>query len=251
MSNAQQATNLEQKPISPFKQFLHSNTPLVLAGIILGGGGLAIGYTIGHKQGLTAVGFAADAEQLNEVVQEQKKAITILNTSLNTSVQERDLALANAKSLTDNLKNESELRQQIEQQRDIFREILRLRGGVALTVQNIDIRPLPDHAYEYRVDLMQIMPNKRRASGTAQIRLISNDNVLVVPMADSHYSFDTSARLTGRWTMPNGFVPQFVEIRLQGAGAPVVKRYAWERGAAIDDMPAILSEIPEAKANAD
>lgn len=265
MSNAEPSATLGQtsapqkepsapknnKPESKLHHFMHSNMPLVLAAVVLGGGGLAIGYTVGHKQGLTAVGFAADAEQLNEVVQEQKKAINILNTSLNTTVQERDLALTNGKTLTENMRKSTELEQQTEQQRDIYREILRLRGGVALTVQNIDIKPLPENAYEYRLDLMQILPNNHRAAGTVQIRLINSQNVLVVPLTNNRYSFDNTARLTGRWTMPNGFIPEFVEIHLQpNVGQPVVKRYAWQRGAEIENMPTILSEIPQAEANA-
>lgn len=250
MNDAQQSLTLEKKSQSRFQKAIHSNLPLVLGSVILGGGALLIGYSIGHKQGLTVVGFSADAEQLNEVVQEQKKAINILNTTLNTTVQERDLALTSSTELNETLRQVSDLRLQVEQQRDIYAEILRLRGGVALTIQNIDIKPLPERAYEYRVDLMQLQPNHRRASGTVQIRLINSESTLVVPMSDSKFTFDSFERLTGRWTMPSGFTPQFIEVRLQGSGSPVVKRYAWERGAPIEDMPAILSEIPQAEANA-
>lgn len=251
MSDVEQPLTIERKSPSTFKRFIHSNLPIVLGGIIVGGGSLILGYSIGHQQGLTAVGFAADAEQLNEVVQEQKQEINILNTTLNTTVQERDVALTNLTDVTESYRKETELRQQAEQQRDIYREILRLRGGVALTVQNIEIKPLPERAYEYRLDLMQLQPNKRRASGTAQIRLIGNNTILVVPMADNSYGFSSFQRLTGRWTMPAGFSPEFVEVRLEGNGRPVIKRYAWERGAPVRDMPAILSEIPQTEANAD
>ncbi|ONG42307.1 hypothetical protein BKE30_00430 [Alkanindiges hydrocarboniclasticus] len=252
MSDVEQPLTIERKSPSTFKRFIHSNLPIVLGGIIVGGGSLILGYSIGHQQGLTAVGFAADAEQLNEVVQEQKQEINILNTTLNTTVQERDVALTNLKEITESYRKETDLREQAEQQRDIYREILRLRGGVALTVQNVDIKPLPERAYEYRLDLMQLQPNKRRASGTAQIRLIGdNNNILVVPMSDNSYGFDSFQRLTGRWTMPSGFTPEFIEVRLQGNGSPVIKRYAWERGAPVKDMPAILSEIPQTEANAD
>ena len=249
MSDAEQRIVVDSKPPSTLQRFIHSNLPIVLGGVIIGGGSLLLGYSVGHQQGLTAVGFSADAEQLNDVVQEQKQAITILNTSLNTAVQERDLALASSNDLTLSLRKESDLRQQIEQQRDIYREVLRLRGGVALTVQNIDIKPLPENAFEYRLDLMQLQPNKRRAQGTVEMRLIDGDNILVIPMADNSYSFDSFERMTGRWTMPSGFTPKFIEVRLQGGS--VTKRFAWERGAAVNDTPAILSEIPEAEANAD
>lgn len=251
MSDAEPTLTLDSKKIPAIKRFIHSNYPFVFAAIILGGGSLLLGYSVGHKQGLTAVGFSADAEQLNQVVQEQKKAIGVLNTALNTAVQERDLAMGNTKDLTDNLRKQTESREQIEQQRDIYREILRLRGGVALNVQMIDIKPLPERAFEYRIDLMQIQPNHKRAVGTVQIRLINGEDTLVVPMAEGKFDFDTFQRLTGRWTMPAGFSPQFVEVRLSGRGGDVVRRYAWERGQAIENMPAILSEIPQAEANAD
>lgn len=252
MSDVEQPVTMQSKSPSGFKRFMHSNLPIVLGGVLVGGGSLLLGYAVGHQQGLTAVGFAADAEQLSEVVQEQKQEINILNTTLNTTVQERDVALTNLKEVTESSRQETELREQAEQQRDIYREILRLRGGVALTVQNIDIKPLPERAYEYRLDLMQLQPNNRRASGTAQIRLIGdNNNILVVPMSDNSYGFDSFQRLTGRWTMPSGFSPEFVEVRLEGSGRPVIKRYAWDRGAPVKDMPAILSEIPQAEANVD
>lgn len=252
MNDVEQPLTMQHESPSGFQRFIHSNLPIVLGGIIIGGGSLLLGYSVGHQQGLTAVGFEADAAQLNEVVQEQKQEINILNTTLNTTVQERDVALTNLKDITESYRKETDLRAQAEQQRDIYREILRLRGGVALTIQNIDIKPLPERAYEYRLDLMQLQPNKRRASGTAQIRLISdNNNILVVPMSDNSYGFDSFQRLTGRWTMPSGFTPEFVEVRLQGSGNPVIKRFAWERGAPVKDMPAILTEIPQAEANAD
>lgn len=251
MSDAEPSLTLDSKKLSPLKRFIHSNYPFVCAAVILGGGSLLLGYSIGHKQGLTVVGFSADAEQLNQVVQEQKQAINVLNTALNTAVQERDLALGSTKDLTENLRKETEAHQQVEQQRDIYREILRLRGGVALNVQMIDIKPLPDRAFEYRIDLMQIQPNRKRALGTVQLRLINGEDILVVPMGDNKFDFDTFQRLTGRWTMPGGFSPQFVEVRLSGRGGDVVRRYSWERGQAIEDMPAILSEIPQADANAD
>ena len=50
---------------------MKGNTPLVIGAAVILGSGL-LGYTVGHRQGLTAVGFEADAEQLVEVVQNRK-----------------------------------------------------------------------------------------------------------------------------------------------------------------------------------
>ncbi len=48
---------------------------MFIGAAILMSGCLALGYTIGHRQGLTVVGYDADAEQLVEVVQKAKKQL--------------------------------------------------------------------------------------------------------------------------------------------------------------------------------
>ena len=74
--------------------------------------------------------------------------------------------------------------------------------------------------------------------------------VLVVPMEDNNFNFDNYERLTGRWTMPKGFSPQFIEVRLTGTATPVIKRFSWGRGKPIESQSAFISEIPQAEANA-
>ena len=132
----------------------------------------------------------------------------------------------------------------------IYREILRQRGGVSLTVQNLAIKSLPENAFEYQLDLVQVSPNKRRAVGSVELRLIKDTEVLVVPLEDANFNFDDFERLTGRWTMPKGFTPQFIEVRLSGSATPVIKRFSWQRGQPVDVSSAFVSEIPQAEANA-
>ncbi|MGE8649885.1 MAG: hypothetical protein ACN6NL_08165, partial [Acinetobacter sp.] len=92
-------SNMTIQEPSTKKPLMRGNTPLVIgAAVLILGSGL-LGYTVGHRQGLTAVGFEADAEQLVEVVQKQKTSLETLNKSLNTAVQERDLAVSNANDL--------------------------------------------------------------------------------------------------------------------------------------------------------
>lgn len=86
-----------------------------------------------------------------------------------------------------------------------YREVLRQRGGLSLSVQNVGIKPLPDNAYEYELDLVQVSPNKRNVSGNVELRLIQGTEVLLVPMQDKNFNFQDYERLTGRWTMPKGF----------------------------------------------
>ncbi len=230
--------------------FMKTNMPLVLGAAILVVSSGLLGYTVGHRQGLTLVGFDADAEQLVEVVQKQKASLEALNKSYNAAVQERDLAVSNSNDLYTGMKVARDEHAQAESLSVIYREILRQRGGIALAVQHLGIKPLPDNAYEYQLDLVQVSPNHRRASGSVEIRLINGSEILVVPLEDKNFNFENYERLTGRWTMPKGFSPQFIEVRLSGGAKPIARRFSWGKGKPIENQSAILSEIPKTAANA-
>lgn len=248
MPNTQTNTASQPAP-KPKKNVMNGNLPLLAGGVVLCAGSMLLGYTVGHRQGLTVVGYDADAEQLVEVVEKQKSTLTNLNKSLNAAVQERDVAVTNTKDLFDALNQAKSEKAQVDGKNTVYRDVLKQRGGLSLTVQNLAVKALPENAYEYQIDLVQVSPNNRRATGSAELRLISGTEVLTIPMEDGSYNFEDFERLTGRWTMPKGFTPQFIEIRLNGA-TPVVKRFAWSRGKAVDSTEAFASEVPQAEANA-
>ena len=250
MPNTESNTASQQTPLSK-KLFVKGNLPLAIGAAILVAGSGLLGYSVGHRQGLTVVGYEADAEQLVEVVQKQKSSLETLNKNLNLAVQERDVAVSNSNDLFAALNQAREDKAQAEGLGAIYREVLRQRGGLSLTVQNIGIKSLPDNAYEYELDLVQVSPNKRSISGAVELRLIQGTEVLVVPMEDKNFNFQDYERLTGRWTMPKGFTPQFIEVRLTGGtSTPVIKRFSWGRGKPIESQSAFISEIPQAEANA-
>jgi hypothetical protein len=195
------------------------------------------------------VGFDADAEQLVEVVQKQKTSLDALNKNYNAAVQERDVAVTNSNELYLSLQKALDQQAQSETTAVIYREVLRQRGGIPLAVQHIAIKPLPENAFEYQLDLVQVSPSKRAASGTVELRLIRGTEVLVVPLEDKNFNFENYERLTGRWTMPKGFTPQFIEVRLTGS-TPVTRRFSWSRGEAVESQSAFVSEIPQTEANA-
>ena len=195
------------------------------------------------------VGFDADADQLVEVVQKQKTSLDALNKNYNAAVQERDVAVTNSNELYLSLQKALDQQAQSETTAVIYREVLRQRGGIPLAVQHIAIKPLPENAFEYQLDLVQVSPSKRAASGTVELRLIRGTEVLVVPLEDKNFNFENYERLTGRWTMPKGFTPQFIEVRLTGS-TPVTRRFSWSRGEAVESQSAFVSEIPQAEANA-
>lgn len=237
-----------QSKAKPKKPALQGNFPLIVAAVVLSAGSLVLGYTVGHRQGLTVVGYDADAKQLVEVVEKQKTSLTTLNKNLNAAIQERDVAVSNSNELFESLNKAKSEKVQVDGMSSIYREILRQRGGLSLTVQNLAVKPLPENAYEYQVDLIQVSPNHRKVSGSVELRLISGTEVLVVPMEVKNFSFDDYQRLTGRWTMPKGFTPQYIEVRLNGA-TPVIKRFSWQRGKAVESLASFASEVPQAEAN--
>ena len=169
--------------------FLKGNTPLAIGAAILVLSSGLLGYSVGHRQGLTVVGFEADAEQLVEVVQKQKASLETLNKTLNTAVQERDLAVSNANDLYLAMTKARDEQVPAESVGTIYREILRQRGGLALAVQNLSIKPLPENAFEYQIDLVQVSPGKSRASGSVELRLIKGTEILVVPLEDKNFIF--------------------------------------------------------------
>ena len=99
-------------------------------------------------------------------------------------MQERDVAVDNANNLYQALTQAKNDNAQMMNMSAFYREVLRLRGGLPLTIQNIAVKPLPENAYEYQVDLVQVSPGKQRAIGSIELRLIQGTEVLVVPMND-------------------------------------------------------------------
>lgn len=233
---------------SPIKAKLKRHTPVLIAGLVLVLGCTSFGYMIGKRQGLTVTGFDMDAEQLNEIVQQQKTELETISKRFNATVQERDVAVGNANKFYQAYNEEKRNTAQMESINKMYRELLKTRGGVSLTVQNVGIKSLPDNAFEYTIDLVQVSENGRKASGSVEIRLINGEDVMGVPLEDKTFNFEHYERLTGRWTMPKGFTPQYVEIRLSGA-VPVTKRFAWQRGKAQEATSKSISEIPQVKAN--
>lgn len=237
------------KPEPSQTAFWSTHVPLFLTALVLSVGFFGLGYSIGNRQGLSVVGYDADAQELAEVVTKQKSALDAVNKSLNSAVQERDIAISNFNDLYAALTQARTDRIQFESLNVFYREVLRRRGGVGFTLQNLTVKPLPENAFEYQLDLVQISPSKSRAQGSIELRLIRGSEVLVVPIEANQFDFQDYARLTGRWTMPKGFTPQFIEVRANVGTSPVLKRYRWQKGAEIDSPGNFVADIPQAAAN--
>lgn len=218
---------------------------LALMAILVASGAALLGYSVGHQQGMTVVGASVrDVSDLKESIAEQKSTIEILNRTLATMVQERDLALESAKSVQEQMQTEADLRHLSESRLASYQDLLIGHGGVDLSIRSIHIKPLPERAFEYEFDLMQLRPNRREVSGQVQMQLINGETVVAVPLAQDQFKFNSFHRLAGRWTMPAGFTPQYVEIKLRGGGQNTTQRYAWERGSKSAEVPATLADLP-------
>ena len=115
------------------KPSIRGNKPLIIGGVVLCVGSLLLGYTVGHRQGLSVVGYDADAQQLVDVVEKQKTAISAMNKTLNTSVQERDVAVSNSTDLLDKLKSSQAENEQAEVTVESLQEqIAQLEGDLKL-----------------------------------------------------------------------------------------------------------------------
>ncbi len=218
---------------------------LALMAILVAGGAALLSYGVGHQQGMTVVGASVrDVNDLKDTVAEQKSTIDILNRTLETTVQERDLALESAKSVQDQARIEADLRQLSEARLSSYQDLLIGHGGVDLSVRSINIKPLPERAFEYEFDLMQLRQNRREVSGRVQMHLIDGETIVEVPLMQDQFKFNSFQRLAGRWTMPVGFTPKYVEIKLRGSGQNTTQRYAWERGSSSTEVPATLADLP-------
>lgn len=218
---------------------------LVLMAILVASGAALLGYSVGHQQGMTVVGASVrDVSDLKDNIAEQKSTIEILNRTLATMVQERDLALESAKSVQAQMQTEADLRQLSESRLASYQDLLIGYGGVDLSIRSINIKPLPERAFEYELDLMQLRPNRREVSGRIQVHLINGETIVEVPLAQDNFKFNSFQRLAGRWTMPAGFTPQYVEIKLRGGGQNTTQRYAWERGSRNTEVAATLADLP-------
>lgn len=218
---------------------------MALAAILIASGSVVIGYSVGHRQGMSAVGASArEVSDLQHAVVEQKSAIEILTRTLNAVVQERDIAVTSAKDLQLKINQANDLKQLAETRQTRYQDILLSRGGIELTVHQIDIVPLPERAYEYRIDLMALRPNLRNSKGRLSLTLVNGETIVAVPLSEDQFDFSTFERMTGRWTMPSGFTPAYLDISLSANGQKTVQRYAWENGKVVKDAPATLADVP-------
>jgi len=220
---------------------------LIAAGALLVLSGLWLGYFVGHKQGMSVIG--ASSSELNKLraqIDQQKQTEETITRTLSNTVHERDIALTTSKGLTDSLAKMTAERALVDGQLKAYRDRLLGYGGISLTLQNVEVLPVSPSVFEYNIDLMQLRKSTSASHGTYAIRLISGDRTVDVQLTSNKVDITDFQRLTGRWTMPAGFTPEFIEVSANAGGQSTIQRFAWERGAPLKNMPPM--SLPDALA---
>ena len=93
-----------------------------------------------------------DAEQLVDVVQSKSRARFCWQKLECRCAKERDMAVGNAEELFKGINQANADKTQFESMNAIYRDILRQRGGVSLTVQDFAIKSLPKMLLNIRLD---------------------------------------------------------------------------------------------------
>jgi hypothetical protein len=222
---------------------------LIAAGVLLVLSGLWLGYFIGHQQGMSVIGAStSDLKKLNTTIDQQQATLDTLTRTLSNTVQERDIALTTSKDLTDTLAKQTADNAVLDARFKIYREHLLSVGGMGLALQNVAVMPISQSVFEYHIDLMQLRQKTSASVGTLSIRLIQGTNVVDIPLSSNQVSITDFQSLTGRWTMPAGFTPEFLEVSATAGGQSVVQRFAWERGAPQASTPLVAAPYPSTTA---
>lgn len=221
---------------------------LIAAGALLVLSGLWLGYFVGHRQGMSVIGASSsELQKLNTQIDQHKQTEETLTRTLSNTVQERDIALTTTKGLSESLVKLTAERDLIGGQLSAYRGRLLSVGGIPLTLHNVEILPVSPSVFEYHIDLIQVRKSSATSRGTYSIRLLNGERTVDVQLTSNKVEMSDFQRLTGRWTMPAGFTPQFIEVSANAGGQSTVQRFAWERGAPLKDMPQMA--IPDAIAD--
>jgi len=205
---------------------------LIAAGVLLVLSGLWLGYFIGHQQGMSVIGASTkDLNKLNTKIDQQQATLDTLTRTLSNTVQERDIALTTSKGLTDTLAKQTADREIQDDRFKAYRDRLLSVGGIELSFQNVQIMKVSPSVFEYHIDLMQLRKKASPSVGALSIRLIQGTNIVNVPLSSSRVDITDFQNFTGRWTMPAGFVPEFMEVSATAGGQSAIQRFAWEGGA--------------------
>ena len=222
--------------------------------------GLALGSWLGYQAGLRAIGVSkTDIDRMKRENVTYRQQQDIYRTTMSNAIRERDLATSNSTGLRLEVESLQRKLASTAAQITLYESQLAERGGLDLTINSLDIRPLEDNAFEYHLSIAGLTGSRRDLAGKAALRLGRGDELLEIPMTTDTFTVNGIAELRGRWRMPSGFSPQFIQVMIKSADGQQedIQRFAWERGAPVEEMPTLpeyddsLTEEPDDDAASD
>ncbi len=245
------ASSVPTKRFSSFKPMKPLLLTLFVSAVLLTGViAVIFGHTLGYQRGLKALQDSAQKESNNSNLSAKEvKALTLklemLKEQTSTAQQERDISLNNLGVMRIDMQDLEVKNLQLQQINDLYVKALSKRGGLPLQIVAEKIEPLPENAFEYRFDVAMLAPDGREHTLTPKLTLLTEDNLVEVPLEPSKYDIKGVARIRGRFVMPEGFTPAQARLDLASNGQTIEQIYDWKTASLVDKMPISLAEIPE------
>ncbi len=168
----------------------------------------------------------------------------ILKNEADSALQERDISLNNLVNLRKRMEELSITNAQLKQTIKLYAKNLSVQGGIPLQVIGVKIEPLPEQAYEYRFDVLQLAPDGKTYTLYPKIDLLNSTSFVSIPIKPKTYEINGVARIRGRFTMPEGFNPQQLRLKLSAGNENIEQLYNWRLGKRKNDVPLSLAEVP-------
>lgn len=217
--------------------------PLIVAGAVAGA--LLAGW-LAYAQGQRNAGrdAAADAAQ-RRLLGEQLDTVRQENEQLHAKVAELEMARRLDRDAYGQVERTlGELQAQLARQGDdlaFYRAIVSPEDGVqGLRIQRFEVVPgVAEREFQLRVTLVQAMRHESVVAGLAQVTLAGTQEgaprrytvgeLLGRPRAQLPFSFRYFQTLEQSVTLPDGFEPHDIEVRLQSGKlrTPVQQAFPW------------------------
>lgn len=212
---------------------------------------LLFGQKIGYKRGVSYATEQAKIMADGEIVTASNvKALRLkteqLENQLVTTKQERDISLANLTELRHDIQELKVTNLQLAQGQEFLTKELAKAGGVDLQIIGAKIAPLPENAYEYRFDIGRIDENNTSKTLRPKLTLLSDSDMVEIPLKPKTYDINGIVRIRGRFVMPKEFYPKQVKLELSAGGQSLKQIYNWGLGKPVDNLPYTLADTPDA-----
>lgn len=224
-----------------------------LLAVLLVGAGL--GYFVGHRHELAQSGVVS---VLQETADRQAKAISELKTNLTLKETELTTQKAAFEQLQESLKGQENSAQELKRQLAFFERIIRPEQeqvGVVIDSISLQTTSVADR-FHYSLTLTQPTKKRELFAGQIQVRVEGSFNgqaktlqgkELGMKSEQSRYSLRYFQLLEGNWTLPNGFIAEWVIVTINKKGRQPAQelKVSWEQALKAPATVATSTTLPQ------